>query len=337
MRADAVSVVEAGYAGDLAEEEWLTQICETSYAAFGIGIGCSAYTYDASGETAVIGAVCSTDGSRFHTREVIQTVASSTPIDVMRLLHAPSPRVTELNRTLGTPVGAYPSAPPQYRPLLEDHGIVDYVGVRGGGGDYRGVAFSFPVTAAFTGLTPHTREAMTRVATHLAAAYRLRTQGGVEPPERASAVLTPAARVEHLGDDRDAHANAGVLVDAVRRMERARGALERKNGAQGLAAWRALVQGRWSVVDYVDRDGKRFILARRNEPRGRDLLAITDSERQVLELASLGHTNKQIAYELGIGQSTVTAQLRRGLRRLGLKSRAELIGLGASSEAPRGR
>jgi DNA-binding CsgD family transcriptional regulator len=194
------------------------------------------------------------------------------------------------------------------------------------------------VTAAFTSLATHTREALTRVATHLAAAYRLRLQSvALERPEQASAILTPGGKVGHFGADSEAQKNPGLLVDAVRRMERARGRVRRKNGVQGLAAWRALVQGRWSVVDYVDRDGKRFILARRNEPRGRDLLAITDRERQVLELASLGHTNKHIGYELGIAQSTVTIHLQRGLRRLGLRSRAELIGLRSANGAPRSR
>jgi DNA-binding CsgD family transcriptional regulator len=338
VKPDAVAVVEAGYAVERTDDEWLTQICERSYQAFGIGIGCSAYTFDASGTDPVIGAVYSTERCRAHTREVVQGIASAIPPELVRHLHAPAPRVAELSRALGMLVRAHPAAPPQYVPILDDTGIVDYIGVRAGGGDYRGVALSFAVTAEFTGLATHTREALTRVATHLAAAYRLRLQAAAnEGPEQAAAVLTPDGRLEHLGADPEAQNNPGSLVDAVRRMERARGPLQRQNGAQGLAAWRALVQGRWSVVDYVDRDGKRFILARRNEPRGRDLLAITDRERQVLELASLGHTNKHIAYELGIAQSTVTIHLQRGLRRLGLRSRAELIGLRAASGAPRSR
>lgn len=338
MKPDAVAVAEAGYAVDLRDDEWLTQICERSYHAFGIGIGCSAYTFDASGSEPVIGAVSSTERCRAHTREVVQGIALATPPDLVRQLHAPAPRVSELSRILGMRVRVHPAAPPQYVPILDETGIVDYIGVRAGGGDYRGVALSFAVTAEFTGLATHTRESLTRVATHLAAAYRLRLQAAAnESPEQASAIMTPDGRVEHLGADPEARKNPGSLVDAVRRMERARGPVRRKNGVHGLAAWRALVQGRWSVVDYVDRDGKRFILARRNEPRGRDLLAITDRERQVLELASLGHTNKHIAYELGIAQSTVTIHLQRGLRRLGLKSRAELIGLRAANGAPRGR
>ncbi len=95
------------------------------------------------------------------------------------------------------------------------------------------------------------------------------------------------------------------------------------------------MQGKWSVVDFVDRDGKRFILARRNPLIGRDSIAITDVERAVLALASLGHANKHIAYELGLAPSTVAGHLKRGLRRLGLKGRAELVGLAASNNAER--
>ena len=74
-------------------------------------------------------------------------------------------------------------------------------------------------------------------------------------------------------------------------------------------------------------DGKRFIVARRNEPRGRDLLAITDIEGQVLEFASFGHANKLIAYELGLAPSTISVHLRRGLRKLGPAHPSELVAL----------
>ena len=52
--------------------------------------------------------------------------------------------------------------------------------------------------------------------------------------------------------------------------------------------------------------------ARRNQLLGRDLLSITDVERQVLELAPLGHANKHIAYELGLAPSTVAAKSASG-------------------------
>jgi DNA-binding NarL/FixJ family response regulator len=41
--------------------------------------------------------------------------------------------------------------------------------------------------------------------------------------------------------------------------------------------------------------------------------------------AALGHTNKLIAYELGLAVPTVAGHLRRAMDKLGLDSRSELI------------
>jgi len=53
---------------------------------------------------------------------------------------------------------------------------------------------------------------------------------------------------------------------------------------------------------------------------------LTGTEQRVAELASAGHTNKEIAAELFMGVSTVEAHLSRIYRKLGLRSRTELAG-----------
>ena len=52
--------------------------------------------------------------------------------------------------------------------------------------------------------------------------------------------------------------------------------------------------------------------------------ALTDGERRVAELAAQGHTNAQIARELGTAQATVKAHLRRVFAKLGIQTRASL-------------
>lgn len=51
---------------------------------------------------------------------------------------------------------------------------------------------------------------------------------------------------------------------------------------------------------------------------------LSDREKQVLVLLASGHGNKQIAYELGISSSSVASHIRKLLRRLRLRSLAEL-------------
>jgi DNA-binding CsgD family transcriptional regulator len=183
----------------------------------------------------------------------------------------------------------------------------DWVLVCAGGTDGKGAMLGFGVDTGFRGLVAHTRNALNEVAAHLAAGYRLRAAAGGEPSSGEGA-LVDAAR---------------GLVDAKRLDDPRRSAAE----------WRALLSGRWSVLDRANRDGKRVILARRNLVAGRDILAIREVERRVLALAALGYSNKSIALELELAPSTITAHLKRGLGRLGLASRAELVAL----EAQRGR
>ncbi len=53
--------------------------------------------------------------------------------------------------------------------------------------------------------------------------------------------------------------------------------------------------------------------------------ALSARERQVLAYAKLGHHNKLIAYELGIGSSTVRVLLARAAAKLGVRTRRELL------------
>ncbi len=53
--------------------------------------------------------------------------------------------------------------------------------------------------------------------------------------------------------------------------------------------------------------------------------ALTDREGEVLKLAALGFTNKEIALRLDIGVKSVETYKARGLEKLGLKTRAELV------------
>jgi DNA-binding NarL/FixJ family response regulator len=53
--------------------------------------------------------------------------------------------------------------------------------------------------------------------------------------------------------------------------------------------------------------------------------ALTDRESEVLKLAALGFTNKEIASRLDVGVKSVETYKARGLEKLGLKTRAELV------------
>src|SRR6185503_1950304 len=113
--------------------------------------------------------------------------------------------------------------------------------------------------------------------------------------------------------------------EAVVRRERARGRMRRVDADEAAQLWSVLVSGRWSIVDFVDRDGKRLLLARKNPVGGPDIAALTAEERDVVWLATQGHSRKYIAYELGLSVAQVGRRLASAMRKLRVPSRRDLV------------
>ncbi len=114
------------------------------------------------------------------------------------------------------------------------------------------------------------------------------------------------------------------LRETVRRIECARTAAGRSDPDAAMDTWEALVDGRWSLVDRFDTDGKRFIVAIKNDPAYPDPRGLTLRERQVAEFVGLGRATKEISYTLGVSDSAVTNCTASAQEKLGLSSRAEL-------------
>jgi DNA-binding NarL/FixJ family response regulator len=89
-------------------------------------------------------------------------------------------------------------------------------------------------------------------------------------------------------------------------------------------AWNAVLAGRWSLVDRFDADGRRYVIAYRNPPGVLDPRRLTPREEGVAALAAIGRSNKEVATELGVSQSTVATLLASALAKLGLSSRTML-------------
>ncbi len=179
-----------------------------------------------------------------------------------------------------------------------------------------------------------TRRLWARVNTHIATARRLRA--AVQSHAAAEeVVLSPSGKVEHAqGDGKNGTARE-ALRDAVLRSEKSRGKQRRSDPEEATEAWTALVAGRWSLVDRFERNGRRYVVARRNEHALPDPRALTQRERAIAHLAALGKPNKLIGYELGLSVSTIGSHLSRVMRKLGAKSRVDLIQLITHLRAPK--
>jgi DNA-binding CsgD family transcriptional regulator len=85
-----------------------------------------------------------------------------------------------------------------------------------------------------------------------------------------------------------------------------------------------------SLIDAIQPDrisgpyGKRFLLAHRNDPATPDLRGLSPRERQVLAYFAFGHSDKAIAYELGLAPSTIATHLAHARAKLGPMLRTAL-------------
>ena len=168
----------------------------------------------------------------------------------------------------------------------------------------------------------------TRVAVHLASGWRLRRalrSPDASAVDAAEAVLAPDGKVAHARAAARTRQARHALTHAARTIERARTPRGRRNGDRSVAEWTGLVAARWTLVDHFESGGKRWLLARKNdvaEVGGADL---SPRELQAVAFAALGHANKLIAYEMGIAAETVRVLLHRAAKKLGARTRAELI------------
>jgi DNA-binding NarL/FixJ family response regulator len=131
-------------------------------------------------------------------------------------------------------------------------------------------------------------------------------------------VLLHATGEASLADARRA------LTAAVTKVERARTS-SRHDAREALELWRGLVSARWTLVDQIDAHGTRYIVARENVPSAADLPMLTLTERCVVAYAARGFSTKEIAYTLGLADTTVRVLMMRAVRRSGVRNRHELL------------
>ena len=144
---------------------------------------------------------------------------------------------------------------------------------------------------------------------------------------RGRSPRTVANQVRSVYTKLEIESRQQLARQCIKALDRARARLHRGNDEGLLSLWRGLVQGRWSVFDQVDTDGKHFIVVHENDPDAAGPKRLTRRETQVATYAAQGHTNKTIAYELGIARTTVATHLTTALSKLGLRRRTDLVWL----------
>jgi DNA-binding CsgD family transcriptional regulator len=137
--------------------------------------------------------------------------------------------------------------------------------------------------------------------------------------------VTSRETVVHAKDAAKSMEARDQLTRAARIRQRARCRLRCTDPDPAVDEWKGLIAARWTLLDHFESNGRRYLFAERNDPELSGFASLTPRERCALGYAALGHSNKLIAYEMGIAASTVAVLLMRAARRFGTKSRIELM------------
>jgi DNA-binding NarL/FixJ family response regulator len=329
-RRDLLSIIEAAYDLDAKEDAWLAKLAESVRANVPFRtVGVVVNGYDIS------------DASRADL--ALNGVAQAAD-DLERLdacwrglaafyEHDPA-RIRATYGTLDQGLGLDARAPGNDRlvAFLRTLKLGDVYGVNARNPSGQGCLIGIYLPEGFAPIPDATRRMFGRIARHLAAAYRLRRRapqtgaldGGL--PGVDAVLATDGTIEEAAGAARTAEAREALRRSA-EALAVARGRKRFEDPDEAIAAWKALVDARWSLVDHFERDGSHYLVARRNDCKVAPMATLTHRERQVAALAAMGYSNKEIAYDLGIATSTVGVLVSRALARLGLRSRRELRAL----------
>jgi DNA-binding CsgD family transcriptional regulator len=341
---DAISIIETAYALELDMRGWLQRLLTLVGPTLERGFGVVAFAYDVRSGVDPSTVVHMNTEPRIATAAFAMTNAY--PLEMSKTLasHGYMTAAQRLGLSRAEALGFRP-----HMEYLHPFGIKELISISALDPTGKGLAFSAPTADLDRPKGPEAAM-WSRIAVHMAAGWRLRRavsllrerecdalQSGPSPSARATdeAVLSPGGDVLHAeGAATDAVAR-GSLRAAARAIDRARSRV-RSNEREALELWQGLVEGRWSLVDQFDGDGRRYLIARRNDTEIPDPRALSLRERQVLAHAALGQSLKVIAYALGLSVATVAEHRARGLRKLGIRSQAELSSLfAATGEADR--
>lgn len=339
----AITVTEAAYDLQVADKDWFPRVMEAAVPLIDHGLGVAGLvgTVPREGPMQVEELHVATGPADFPIR-LMRAMAELPPESVRPQVHSGIGVLSEVN-----------AEEPRFLEAWRHHvdNAADGIGVTALDPNGRGVHIIAPVPETMT-LSRAERDQWQMLAAHLSSGLRLREAVSKALPETqteaeslpcgADAVLDPKSfGVTEAVNDAQLPESLQALRDAAVRIDRARGKLRRGDPQEALKIWWALLQGRWSMVEWFDSDQRRYILALPNAPRVFDPRGLTKRESQVVAYAALGDSHKLIAYRLGISRSRTSNALSSAMRKLGVKSQAQLVeklhalGTQADAEAPR--
>jgi DNA-binding NarL/FixJ family response regulator len=320
----SVEVLEASYRMDVTDGEWLKGIAVATRNAEpvrGVGMGTAGFMFEVgvAGTSFRSWELVMLDRSPDTVGTVSQRHASTTPQEI-RERYWRQPVVCASLSELGLP------SSPEQRAL----GVPELFGLQVTDNTGLGMCLLFALPAPIR-MRRQTREHWHAVTQHVRAALRLRHALSTDGLwQRAAAVIEPGRDRGAVRAARGAASARSVqarLRHMASKIDKARTRAARQDGAAAVEAWPALVDGRWTLVEHFDSDGRRYYLAMENEPEAASLIALTDKEQLVARYAADGLSNKAIIDKLGMSEAMIAGYLRSAMHKLRVRKRAELAAI----------
>jgi DNA-binding CsgD family transcriptional regulator len=319
-----IELTEAVYDLEMEDGAWIPNLLQVGLPILdhGLGVAAAAYTRDPSSSDFIVHQKFAASGPPDLTAR-IDRAASEWPREVYSALMRPG-----LISTLSDLTADHPECLEAYARHVD--GCRDVFGMTAVDPNGLGVVVVALLTEVTT-LKGRERELWQMVGAHVAAGHRLRramvtTESSTGLPHEAEAVIDPTrlqlTDAAGLAQNKEA---VDALREAAVRIDRARGKTRKSDPAGALEMWKSLTHGRWSLVDWFDSDDRRFVLALPNAPHVTDPRGLSERESLVATYAMHGDSLKLIGYRLGVSKTSVSAALKRVMRKLGVKTRAQLI------------
>ncbi len=323
----AITMTEAAYDLHVSDTDWFPRVMHAAVALIDHGLGVAG----------LVGTLSPESGDAEVEELHVATGPSDFPVRLMRAMGELPPESVRLRSHSGIGVLSEVNAEePRFLEAWRRH--IDYakdgIGVTGMDPNGHGVHIIAPVPETMT-LSRAERVRWQMLAAHLSSGLRLRgavSKVRLEPeadsglPCGADAVLDANSfGVTEAVNDAQLPESLRGLRDAAVQIDRARGRLRRDDPDKALEIWWALLRGRWSMVEWFDTDDRRYMLAVPNAPRVVDPRGLTKRESQVVAYAALGDSHKLIAYRLGLSRTRVSNLLSSAMRKLNVKTQAQLV------------
>lgn len=312
---NASIVLEAAYDVGSSDAGWLRRLLRAVSADMDGGLGLYALTVDLARDDFAF-----VTPPMFHRlasdiREIAPALAKTAPRAVAEHFRSHVVEFGSVSQLFGSSA----------RATVRRHELpfVDSVGLSVQDGEGTGLQIISPMVDVVR-VHGRSRAAWRKLGLHLGIAWRLRkrlARGGC--PE---ALVEKGKVVDARGIAKERSARA-ALIEATRRIERARADAASSEPERVLELWQGLVSGRWSLVDKWDSDGRRYVAAYPNGATVGNVDGLGPTELRILHMYLLRASPGEIAFALGFSRSTVERVLSSAAKRLGLRSRAELVRL----------